>query len=256
MTGMTLVHHEWHPKLGAEMCSDMWGARYWQRSDLDHIETTHIVPDGTWIMERPTFGWSWLIGVEFAELTALHVTTEAGVSHIYYRCDRPFGYVVVDEDDIDLSTRMPRSNARKTFFGARQVHKGELSHGVPLLRETGYVRAHDKKRGNGWVRLDKLSAAAGIVAEDLLFGYWQFSQHVNYAWYYNTQDGGQLVDVVVAWTADDIEHKDPDVQSFTLEQMRKHLSQSTDQNLWVRHGFAYTILRLLKLGYAPALQPA
>lgn len=259
MTGLTLVHHEWHPKQGAEHYVDGWGVWRWREADLDHTMTPHVVPDGKWIIERPLMWWSWLVGAVFADTTTLDITDSNGVNHRYIICDKPFGYVMVEnDDDVDLSKapREPLPNAHRMFICARQVHKGELSRGVPLRKEIGYVRARDKKRGNGWVCLSDLSRAADLDAEDLIFGYWQFSGHRNYRWYENDQDGGQLVDVVIAWTADDIEHKTPQVQSFTREQMRKHLFWSTDQNVWVRRGFAFTILRLLALGYMPAMQSA
>lgn len=255
MTGMTLVHHEWHPKPGAERCFNGW-SWYYPESECDQTTTAHVIPDGTWIMERPSFGWLWLIGVEHSELTDLSITSENGVSRTLYLCDRPFGYVVVDSDDIDVIARMPRPGTRKRLYSARQVHKGELSHGVPLQEKIGYVRANDKKQGNGWVRLSGLVRATDIAAEDLIFSYWQFSQHLNHQWHENDQQDSQLVDVVIAWTTNEILHKDPEVEFFTREQMRRHLSCSTDQNIWIRRGFAYTILRLLALGYKPAKQSA
>ena len=258
MTGLKLVHHEWHPKPSAEKSFDGWGAWRWRGEDLDHTATSHDVPDGMWIMERSQMGWTWLVGVDYADIDTLHIVNENGVGHTYVISDRPFGYVVVecDDDNINWSKtpREPLLTARKRLHYARQVHKGELSHGVPLWENIGYVRAKDNRPGNGWVRLSDLSGAAGVIAEDLIFGYWQFSGHRNQQWYGNDQNSGQLVDVIIAWTADDIEHKEPEVWSMTQEEMRKHLSSATDQNVWIRRGLAFTILRLLPLGVEPVVE--
>lgn len=256
---MTLVHHEWHLKPGAESYFNGWSRCCHPESKFDHTTTAHIIPDGTWIMERPSLGWSQLVGVEHSAPIDLHITDESGLDHIYLICDKPFGFVVDEYNEV-----------RKTLVCARQVHKGELGRTVPIprlayVRQTTHkpyagMKARDRRRGNlGWVRFADFMEAACVNYElaravQLVLDYWQFSGHLFYAdGIYEPTD--TLVDVAFALYADEIKGSQLKVVEASRKAFQKFALEEPD-TVWIRRGFAYTILRLLALGYKPVEQPA
>lgn len=230
------------------------------------VETPHIVPNGKWVMEgRPGWGPSWLVGADWDDIEEVKLTGKSGQPYdtrTLYICDKPFGFIA-RHDDLDYSNT-PKSELRKTLVCARQVHKGELGQSVPTPR-LKYIRqafepdtkhnvwkARERKRSNyGWVRLTDLAAAAGLTYEDIVFGFWQYSGHCNYSSYNNDQNGGQLLDIVTAESDHDIRGKVPTVWSATQAGARDYVTPVFADLLYVRRGFAYTVLRLLALGVRP-----
>lgn len=237
------------------------GLHYESGADYVTVETPYVVPNGKWVMERfnTGYGWSWLVGITYDEVE--RVVLESGVggsgiswSHTLYVSDKPFGFIEAEDGKrIYGEDRAVPVGPRRLAY-AQQIHKGELGQSVPTPR-LKYVRADDKKRGNGWVRLTDLAAAAGLTPEDIVFGFWQYSGHRNYSSYNNDQNGGQLMDVVLAASDDEIRHQCPRVRSITRQRAEGYLSLfnlGDDQELiWVRRDFAYTVLRLLALGVRP-----
>ena len=112
------------------------------------------------------------------------------------------------------------------------------------------MKARERRRGQyGWVKLSELGEwAVGYNVDehvDLILGYWQFSGH---QFWQNGEHIDQLVDV--AFGADyDIKDGTADFMSLTREQFRKECYDTSE--LWIRRGFAYTILRLQALGVQP-----
>lgn len=253
--GRTYISYSWELKN-----PNMWLSRF--PEDYVQVETPHIVPNGKWVMEYLLIGsgWRWLVGIPEGELEHFVFTDKNGVQRVLFTHDKPFGYIVVDEDeDVDQSVYPPVPSGRRRLECARQIHKGELGKSVPIPR-LNCARANDKKRGSGWIRLTELASAADLSVEDVVFGYWQFSRTF-YRHFGNGEVGGPLLDVVVAYSPDDI--KSPVVFSYTqadmaeILRMCKRVGGSYIENLWVRRGFAYTILRLRLLGVQPSIaQPA
>lgn len=238
--------------------------------DYVRTETPHLVPNGKWVMERPSWGCGYLAGVEFDELEQLLYNDKDDVRRGIFICDRPFGFVMVEPEDVIVYPDVVKPSSRKTLVYARQVHKGELGRGVhtptldyvrqPLPSHRGLgMKARERRRGqHGWVKLADLGEMSGCGYRpdkevELILGFWQFSGHRNYRFYENDQDGGQLVDV--AWGSGlDIESGNAEFKSLTQEQFRKECFDTSE--VWVRRGFAYTILRLQALGVKPeVLQP-
>lgn len=216
--------------------------------DFVNIWTKHVVPNGMWVMERQP---GRLVGVTRDEIEELELCDESGIHTVLCVSKKPFGYIVPEfENEYEFTDNPWPSVTHTTLRYARQVHKGELSQAVPLFKEVAYVRADDKKRGNGWVRLTDLAIAAGHTVEEIVFGYWEFSGHRNYWYYENDQEGGQLLDIVVAQAANEIEHKVPTVEFATKDEADRLIRESFE-DLWVRRGFAYTTLRLMTLGIQP-----
>lgn len=227
-------------------------------------ETPFVVPNGKWVMEKTLLGgrWSWLVGIGHSELEHVRLFPN-GSSEVLYISDKPFGYVCADEENVDQWAYPVevKPNGRKTLVYARQVHKGELGRGVrtptldyvrqPLASHRGsHMKARERRRGqNGWVKLANLGEMTVGYRPDqqveLILGYWQFSGH---EFWQNGEHVDQLVDV--AFGADyDIKDGTADFMSLTREQFRKECSDTS--KVWVRRGFAYTILRLQALGVQP-----
>ena len=249
--GRTYISYSWETTEQTKECRDRFFVPRWPQ-DYVLVETPHIVPNGKWVMEgRPGWGESWLVGAEWNEIEQITLTGKSGQPYdtrTLYICDKPFGFIA-RHDDLDYSDT-PKSELRKTLVCARQVHKGELGQSVPIP-QLKYVRADDKKRGNGWVRLTDLAQAAGLSVEDIVFGFWQYSGHCNYSSYNNDQNGGQLLDIVDASSEYEIRHKLPVIYSLTKAGMARFLEEIFIDRIWVRRGFAYTVLRLLTLGVRP-----
>lgn len=212
---------------------------------LIKVETPHVVPNGKWVLESfHGLGQVLHSGEGDMELESFmpdgpnHVTVHVG--------DRPFGYVVADGHC---------DRPRLRLVSARQVHKGELGRGVPTLQLT-YVRqpyrpnerpnlsARDQRRGRGWVMLSELAElTVGYNPNEwtkLVLGYWAYSGHLSYEF---GRPNGTLVDTM--WGSKlDITFGDQEEVSMTYDQF----ASADPSELWIRRGFAYTILRLRSLG--------
>jgi hypothetical protein len=262
--GRTYFNYSWKPREGALPVTDPYSAdSFFHQEDMIQTKTPFVVPNGKWVMERPNHGYSWRVGVDLDELEVFWYTDEHCMSRVLYICDKPFGYVVVRYEDMDESVCPPEPIGAKRLFHARQIHKGELGQSVPIPR-LNYVRqafaegtkpnvinARECKRSNlGWVRLTELAEAAELSLGETVYAYWDFSGHRNSKRYQNDQDGGQLLDIVVASAKDEIEEMVPDVKSVTKQEALDLIRESV-RVLWVRRGFAATVLRLVALGVEP-----
>lgn len=231
-------------------------------------ETPFVVPNGKWVVERPLISgyWSWLVGIDHSELEQVTLHSLYGTYEVLYISDKPFGYVCVDGEDVDQSVypNEVKASGRKILEYARQVHKGELGRGVntptldyvrePLAPHRGHgMKARERRRGQyGWVKLGNLGEMARVGYNhpdhiELILGFWQFSGHLHWQ---NGQRAGTLVDV--AWGSGlDIQLGTAEFKSLTQEQFREECSDTSE--VWVRRGFAYTILRLQALGVQPTV---
>lgn len=231
---------------------------YYTQDDYVVRETPLFIPNGKWVMERPSAPWgSWFVGtevqIEHIVLDSLH-----GYPHILYVSDWPFGCVVALEDEpIVYGSKNPQGRGGYLNV-ARQVWKGELGRGIrtPTLdyvrqpfgpHEKLAMKPRERRRGqHGWIQLAHLGeVTVGYRPDDqvnLILGYWNFSSRRNF------KDGGRLVGV--AWGSSlDIKSGDAEVRYLTQEQFRKECSDTSE--VWVPRGFVYTILRLQALGVQP-----
>lgn len=226
---------------------------YAAAKDYIDIETPYVVPNGKWVLERPS-GATRLVGASQDEVDYVLIDTRYGQQRALYVSDQPFGFIVRD------SAFPVASIGRERLFSAQQIHKGELGQTVPT-RSLSYVRqafedgtkgnvtkSRERRRSNlGWVRLTDLMSATNLSSHELLLGFWQFSGHLAY------EDGqvcGTLLDIVEASLPDEIEGRVPSVRSITRQEAEVLVGKSAD-NMWVRRGFAFTTLRLLALGEKP-----
>ncbi len=235
---------------------------YYDQDEYIIKETTFVVPNGKWVIEKSLIcgRWSRLVGIYHGELEQVTLHSLYGYPEMLYISDKPFGYVCADDDDVYRSEVKP--DGSKTLVYSRQVHKGELGQGVRIPRlncvrqplepgtKPNVRKARERRRGQyGWVKLPDLGEmTVGYRSDkqvDLVLGYWQFSGHLHWQ---NGERVGTLVDV--AWGADyDIREGTAEFKSLTREQFRKECSDTSE--VWVRRGLAYTILRLQALGVQP-----
>jgi hypothetical protein len=257
--GLTLTHHTWNARPGAEREFDV---RYWQSlyrpEDIVHTTTTDVVPNGKWYLEWREERRGTLVGVNWTDLDQRHYTDDNGVRRVALVCDRPFGSVVSDYGDV-----------RKVLVCAHQIHKGEVGMAVriPALRYVRqaaikpYIGMHerDRRRSNlAWVRFTDLATAARVSPErmrQIVANCWQFSGHLFYPDDYPPQPTDTLIDITFALDEDEIKGKVPQERSVGRAAFRSFAAEEPE-TLWLRRGFAATILRLLALRYMPAMQSA
>lgn len=212
------------------------------------VETPLIVPNGKWILESyHGIGQVLHGGKGDMELQSFNPDGRNGVT--VYVGDKPFGYVIGDGH---------YDRPRLRLVSARQVHKGELGRGVPTSH-LNYVRqpfkpgeklhmsARDRRRGYGWVKLSELAEiVVGYNPDEwiqLVLNYWRFSGHLEYR---HGEAIGTLVDTM--WGSKfDITSGEQEEVSMTFQEF----ATADPSELWIRRGFAYTILRLRALGVKP-----
>lgn len=259
LEGRTYIDHQWTTRYGAQQYFSIQHGWRYRAEDVIETKIPHVVANGKWVMERPS-GWAWLIAADKDGVDHLRYTDECGVVHSLYVSDTPFGYITADEDDVDQSVYPPVPSGRRRLQYARQIHKGELGRGIPFERlpyvrqafekgqKPSVTKPRERRRGYGWVRLIDLVDATGLSYEEIVFGYWGYSGHRNYE---NDQGGGQLLDIVWASFEEDIKGKVPSVLSLTRSDAETTLMAWKRSRIWVRRGFAYTVLRLHALGVQP-----
>jgi len=235
-------------------------------SDYETVEVPFVVSNGMWVKECYWSGR--VVGVERDEIEEICYTDRNGGRRRLLICDKPFG--IVEREYAEPRTYdNPDPSVRRRLLCARQVHKGELGQSVNIPR-LSYVRqafepgtrssvtkSRERRRSNrGWVRLIDLVKVTNLEVEDIVFGFWEFSGHLNYRFLNKDQVGGTLLDMVVASSPDDIKGKCPEVFSTTQLEALGMIDDSLE-DLWVRRGFADTVLRLIALGVRPEIiQPA
>ena len=268
--GRTYIDYCWDVREGA---SAHFNVRAWQRAhsikkDVVEVQTPYVVPNGRWVMERPAgYSLTRLVGITHDEVATHEYTDKHHVRHCLYISNKPFGFVAAEDEDVDrdMSPAVVKPTGRKRLFCAQQVHKGELGRTVsipplPYVRQPfeegqkpSVTKAHQRRRGYGWVMVRDLGEIAKDASynpetwAELVLGYWQFSGHLIYD--LAGRRAGTLVDTI--WgNRYEIRAGKAEVVSMTPEQFWEDASFDSTQ-LWIRRGFAYTILRLQALGVAP-----
>ncbi|MBI3889164.1 hypothetical protein HY312_01115 [Candidatus Saccharibacteria bacterium] len=231
-------------------------SRAWLDSNEDYVDSkeARVVPNGKWIMNMSGFYTKWLVGINHSELETVSLDTTRGADNMLFISDKPFGFVTADKAVRPPGCLHVEPVGRRILLHSRQIHKGELGQSIPIPRPE-YVRACDKSRGNGWVRLESLAEVAGLAktidAIELVTDYWNFSGHRDYL----SSRGDNLVtqqrvDVVEATDDDEIKGKNPEVFA-TNQGGFKIRTRRNPGAVWIRRGFAFTILRLTALGVRP-----
>lgn len=241
--------------------------RYYDADEYVIDETPYVVPNGMWVMDRHggEQKHAQIVGASHHDIESVLLENLYGTPTYLEICHKPFGYILADWKDVDWSVHpsVVRPNGRKTLVCARQVWKGELSHGgtqyphyvrepIKPGKKPNVHKEHERRHGPyGWVKLSELAEAAVVgYGPDkqlgLVLGYWQFSQQ----WLIQP-DGSRVTAVKLAWGSRlDIEAGDSKSETMTAEDFRE---ESDPSELWLPRGFAYTILRLQALGVEPSI---
>lgn len=188
----------------------------------------------------------------------------------YHRSRGTSFYLVGDEPlGVILEKKVDGERVGGFWFScARQVHKGELgrrpvikrpqfarpTYEIPLDQNshlTGKpIRVRDRRRGKvGWARLTEVARLAGLSSEELVRRYFDFTD-------------AELPRLQVLLAADRNKIHCQQVhhgawQKFGLADLPA-LFDRDPETIWIRQGFALTVLYLQYLGYVPtpALQTA
>ena len=173
---------------------------------------------------------------------------------------QPFGVIeyFIDPDGTPLGG--------ERFQPARQINQGQLGR-YPEIPKLPFVRqakedgrgatARDRRRSHiGWVRLTGLAFASGLTFEQILFDYWPF---IDYR-YDRRYPVRQTLDMLFDHDPHDIRNQTGsqlDIQQVDRIAMRRLHENRWEymenwQDVWVRKGFAQTILYLNALGYVPS----
>lgn len=207
-------------------------------------ETPYVVPNGKWVAE---YNYGNPIGPGREAIQEIVLETHGFQQSVLLVSDQPFGYVVTGD------------GGRRCLYPARQIHKGELGRG-PEVARLSYVRqafpegtkgsvrgAHQRRRGYGWTRLGDLVKATGLSAGDIMAGYGKFAGRPHY------QAGlpvGTLFDIVVTNDEAEISGREPTITTLEMSEYTTTRLDDPPESVWVRRGFATTVLRLQALGYS------
>lgn len=170
--------------------------------------------------------------------------------------DQPFGVITdVGEDNASSNT------GGRYFSCARQIHKGELGR-RPQITRPQFVREafagmsevsgrtgepipnRDRRRGKkGWARLAEVAALVGMSSEEMAWRYFAFTDaecpELPVIFGSREQIAGQKIR--------------PEQLARFREDNLPQLFYHDPQEVWIRQGFALTILYLKHFGYEPVL---
>lgn len=248
------------------------------------VETRDVVvPDGKWVVEVRTsmdeqvnrnwedgsfegvdvwekkfsvVGWKLYNPYTLAQSSS-HKEDENHRSAVYMLvADEPFG-VITEELENGVRT------GGLHFSCARQVHKGELAR-RPQITRPQFVRGtfdgineisgrtnepippRDRRRGkHGWARLSDVAELVGMSRGEMLSRYFAFT-HAESPW----------LDVIIGGRGDIHGRKIAPGQIKSYNNPASHEAWAYElmtQEVWIRQGFALTILYLHYLGYVPPL---
>lgn len=225
------------------------------------VETPYVVPNGKWVLERPQAGYSQVIGedVKLIEHIVLDETTSFVLSKTLYVSDKPFGFVTWDGIQDGYRVEMKRSETLY-FTSARQIHKGELGRAIPVKKlsfaaekligpEEGATNGDRQRARMGWVRLADLIIAAQANPLLLMDQFLSFSLQ----YFVRNEYSGDFeaaLHIVRAKESNAIEGKQPEIELITRAEIYRVISETPFDDIWVRHGFATTVLRLIEIGYS------
>ncbi len=242
-------------------------------------EVVAVIPDGKWVVSASSYlsrdqGDEYIeerrtsvVGPRPEHRYNIYVTRgqTTSVTHYYLVGDAPFG--VIREQRV-----FGKRDGGLYFSCARQVHKGELGRRPQIVRPQfvredpgrdleavsgngNRIKARDRRRGKfGWARLTDVAALIKMNEGELLQRYIDFShaEHVE-------------LPVIFADTAEEIRGKrisgfipkdaPRQIQCFGSWQMEELLTRvgRDASKVWIRQGFALTVLYLHHLGHIPQI---
>ena len=206
-----------------------------------NVETPYTVPNGKWVLELWLNCYTWLIAPDHNKVESI----ELGSYHILYVSDSPFG--IVKREDLGAES--------SHFVSAQQIHKGELGQYIPISKVNSVPEAilgpeeatngQRQRARMGWVRLNDLVQLSGLGPTALMNGYLPFGLQG-----YSFEERQDAIDIVRAQWPSEIEGQQPKIETVTAEEMYELCARAVTTDIWVRRGFANTILRLITLGFA------
>jgi hypothetical protein len=226
-----------------------------------------VVPNGTWVLERPSFGYTWLVGAAWSELRDVFIDKRPPQERLLWLADKPFGFVQSEEAKYLPGTDTQVPVGPQSLSYARQIHKGELGQGVPIPR-LQFAREHpdnarklrsfprnrsQRRNPFRWARLSDVAAAAGIPVFQLVTSYWPFTGH---SYDSVNQRSDELLHVRLGASTGEIGAQHALPYYLTLEELRIRILGGQMYNIWIRAGLANTFLRLCALDYQPATTTA
>lgn len=247
MSGYNFKLHRW---------SEPFWVNFGERDahlEQKHFEHIFTIPDGMWVMRQlyiHRFESKLLGHAEALNLGRQHL---GGWDDTLLFSPVPFVSIhVVYGDD-------PSEGAHGAYLHrARQIHKGELGQFVPVelplvAREAAPERPwtnRDRRRGDGWVRLTDAAEMAGLSIEELVLDHWLFVEARSYpdAW------TDVKIEMIRAQYREQI-HKQVVSRhrrvAFSKDQIKAMASNENTiwDELWIRRGFARTVLLLQKYGW-------
>ncbi|MBW4061013.1 hypothetical protein HJC99_00345 [Candidatus Saccharibacteria bacterium] len=238
-------------------------------SETDYeVFSDFVVPNGMWVLERPTFGCTWIVGTTYQQVSSEPIDLRS----LAYRrtlciSDTPFGFVKSEEATSvwGSSKRVPTGPCLLKY--ARQIHKGELGQGIQIpklkfaresaaaaRKNTEFERGRDQKRNPfRWARLSDVVEAAGLPANVLLQRYWAFNgSSIDWSQDYRTHRTGEFLHVRIGETAEEITAQPYRPTYLDKTEAGNQIRMESEvHTTWIRAGFANTLLRLVALNYQP-----
>ncbi|MEI7512580.1 MAG: hypothetical protein WCK01_03930 [Candidatus Uhrbacteria bacterium] len=153
-----------------------------------------------------------------------------------FTADEPFGAILTTRENGVLSRHA-------SFVAARQIHKGELGQ-YPAFPSPTYAReARDLQHHHArWARLIDIAELINMSPQDLVNRFYPFAD-----------TNGRGLPVLFVVSRDDIHGKI--IPSEAVEQIYDtefaRLFDRDPATIWVRQGFANTVICLHHLGYQP-----
>lgn len=240
------------------------GIPYETAADYIEAETPYVVPNGKWVASWPSACWAKLVGADWSEIESVKLDTRYGGTSVYsilYICDKPFGFIAAEEGDYPTTHPKGRLLGDLKFHSAQQVHKSELTQsGVPfpkltLVREAegldrkmwSFQRNRSQRRNHTrWARLTDVMIASDRTVEEIILSYWRFiGRSIDHE---NDRHGTFLH--VTYGSPEEVASHDRKVLYYSQDELGPVIN-SGPARVWVRAGFAKTILQLLSLGVTP-----
>lgn len=261
--GRTYIDYRWDIRPGAEEYFNVNDRRWQYRpQDITEVQTPRVVPNGKWVMER-SCGWAKLVGVTREELEEFCYTDKHGARIILYVSDKPFGFIAAEDGEYVRGHDEARLVGNLRLYSARQIHKGELTQsGVPfpkltLVREDpslarkygNFPRGRSQKRNHArWARLVDAVTASGLPDMELIHAYWRF---IGFSVDHAHDRHGTFLHVVYG-NAEEVSSPDRKIEYYSRSEFDQSLWWTEKYHeMWIRAGFAKTILQLLELGVTP-----
>lgn len=228
------------------------------------VYTELLVPDGTWVMERPSYGCTWLLGVEWDEIRQAKIDKRWLQERTLLMADRPFAFIESPESYWVPGTDIQAPKSWQKLSYARQIHKGEVSTwgiGIPRIKFArehadlarkmhDFERNRDRRRNpHRWARLSDVVTATKLRRHEHLFDlYWPF---VGDSYYVEPDVTDINIEVCTGANHAEISSQLTKPREMSRDQLQKLIDEIGIDNVWIRAGLANTFLRLRAFRYDP-----